>query len=119
MKPFLLSILKCPRCPFTTKLHLSAKKVSKVQVDTDTGFLESRKGYFVDRNAENLKSIAEGFEKAEGDFYSVPTCEAEKEIDMENLNLFLLGNKIEQGSLTCEECKEEYPITNSILRFLK
>lgn len=119
MKPFLLSILKCPKCPFTTKLRLLASKVAKTQVDTDTSFLEQRKGYFVDKNGENLRSIIRGFENAEGDFYTMEESEVGESRSTEDLNLFLLGNTIEEGSLTCEGCNEEYPITGSILRFLK
>lgn len=118
MKPFLLSILKCPRCSFPAQLHAIVTRASKTEAPADTSFATSRAGYFTDNGSKNLLAAVRAFHGAEGDFHLIDEA-ATSHCCADDLNRFLLGNEIETGTLTCSTCSTEYPITDRIVRFLR
>lgn len=118
MKPFLLSILKCPRCDFPAQLRATVARASRCTAPGDTSFVASRAAYFTDNGAENLLAAVRAFRGAEGDFHLVDEAAAER-CSADDLNRFLLGNDIEAGALACTACGTEYPITDRIVRFLR
>lgn len=119
MKPFLMSVLKCPKCDFSKKLRLSVSQASTVPVGTSTDFIVARKKYFVDKDCENLKKLVAAFDAASGDFYRMPEDRICAEDNAEELNRFVLGNVIDEGCVTCDGCAEVYPIKERILKLMK
>jgi multifunctional methyltransferase subunit TRM112 len=116
MKPFLVGLLKCKRCPFTTELKLSAGKVEESSTDIEEVRIFNEK-YYTQNNGERLRALVHSLKD-----FQVPTLSDEEverfvkePLDDARIKSFLFGCEVVDGCLTCCECGLVYPIRESIL----
>lgn len=109
MKPFLIGILKCKNCPFTSKLHVEASEVKELDPEEyevlDLEVLKKEDGDLISKIVECF-NINEITQEDVREF-----CKSENT----KVSKLLFGTDIVSGSLTCEDCKTVYPIRESIL----
>ncbi|KAF9763560.1 hypothetical protein NGRA_1201 [Nosema granulosis] len=109
MKPFLLGVLKCKNCPFTSKLRVEAEEVRELDPEAydvlDINILKKDDGALVSKIVECF-NIVEITQTDVTEF-----CESKND----KVNKLLFGTDIVTGLLTCEDCKLSYPIKDSIL----
>jgi len=113
MRPFLVSVLKCPQCNSCNYHKISPTRVTRIevpQVAPDVSPFRNSQDFLLD----TVESIAgaEGDKPAisEADVYEFMSNAGDKcVIDL------LLGVDVLEGSIFCVDCKAEKKIKNSIL----
>ncbi|EOB11211.1 hypothetical protein NBO_13g0024 [Nosema bombycis CQ1] len=103
MKPFLLGILKCKHCPFTSQLDLEVEEVKE---------LDECFSLDVMKKEEIIRKIVKGFKINE---FTEEDIKEYLERDNEKVSKLLFGTDVVKGRVTCMDCKVVYPIEDSIL----
>ncbi|ADM12049.1 uncharacterized protein Eint_081170 [Encephalitozoon intestinalis ATCC 50506] len=115
MKPFLLGLLKCKRCSFTSRLVPRCEKVKRSSIDGNAKIFN--KHTFTENGGERLKLLVESLQGFFGNLLSEQEIGSfvEDPDDDERIKELLFGVDVVEGSLTCDECGLIYPIRDSIV----
>jgi uncharacterized protein YbaR (Trm112 family) len=121
MKPFLLPLLKCNDCEFTSKLRMVSTQAKKIELDEDMGLVKSRINLFTENNGEMLRGMSDAlkdFECYELTDHGISDVVNGGDESLPALFEFLLGNEVVSGYLLCPSCNCKYPIKEGIVDFI-